>query len=62
MTHIMKQYRIAHNIGKARYVVSFHDGEKTHSDNSPFFDIQIFKRKSEMTAFIRTLIAKGYAS
>jgi hypothetical protein len=56
----MKQYRVSHNIGSARYVVSFHDGEKTHSDKSPFFDIQIFKRKVDMTAFIRVLVSKGY--
>ena len=39
------EYNLRYNIGKAKYVVNFHDGKKTHKDGSKFFDIQIFSNK-----------------
>ena len=48
------------NIGKAKYVVNFYDGKKTHKDGSPFFDIKIFKNKQAQCAFLAYLIAQGY--
>ena len=47
-----KVYSIQHNIGKAKYVVNYHDGVKTHKDGSPFFDIETFKSKVKMESFI----------
>jgi len=57
----MKTYQLNNNIGKARYVVSFNDGEKTHKDGSPFFDIKIFSNKKELKKFVSTLTENGYS-
>jgi hypothetical protein len=56
----MKTYYMQKNIGKCRYVISFHDGIKTHSDNSPFFDARIFSNKRNAQKFMRVLKSDGY--
>lgn len=56
----MKAFRIWENVGKARHVISFHDGVKTHNDGSPFFDVSIFNRKRDANRFVRALKADGY--
>ena len=56
----MKQYNIRYNIGKAKYVVNFHDGVKRHKDGSMFFDIAIFSNKKKMTKFVTNLKWDGY--
>ncbi len=56
----MKQFSIQYGIGKAKYVVNFHDGIKKHVDGSEFFDIRIFKNKKSLTSFITELILDGY--
>ncbi len=56
----MKTYYQQNNIGKAKYVVSYHNGINTHNDGSPFFDIEIFSNKVKLNVFIKTLLSKGY--
>lgn len=56
----MKTYNIKYGIGRTKYVVNFHNGEKTHQDGSPFFDIQTFKNKKKMHAFVKDLEEQGY--
>jgi hypothetical protein len=56
----MKRFHIQYNIGKARYVVSHHDGEKKNRDGSDFFDITIFSNKLNMAKFVSELKDKGY--
>ena len=56
----MKTYNLQYNIGNAKYVVNFHDGESTHNDGSPFFCIKIFSNKKELAKFERKLISEGY--
>jgi hypothetical protein len=56
----MKQFNIRYNIGKAKYVVSFFNGKKTHKDGSPFFDIEIFKNKRKVKIFTNNLLLSGY--
>jgi len=56
----MKQYRLNYTIGKAKYVISYHDGVKTHNDGSPFFDIEICGNIKKFTMFERKLLADGY--
>jgi hypothetical protein len=56
----MKLFRLKYNIGKAKYVVSYHDGIKTHKDGSPFFDIEIFKSQKKCNTFIAELRTQGY--
>ena len=48
------EYRITHNVGKAKYVVSYHIC-KLHEDGSKFFDIAIFSNKKNMNLFVRQL-------
>lgn len=47
--------RIQYNIGKVKYLVSWHDGIKTHKDGSKFFDVECFKSKAKMNKFITEL-------
>jgi len=47
------------NIGTSKYVVTWHDGQKKHTDGSDFHDIAIFKNKKKMNSFIKNLKAKG---
>jgi len=56
----LKTFNILENIGKVRHVVSFHDGVKTHQDNSPFFEVRTFSRKQDVQMFARDLKAAGY--
>lgn len=56
----MKTFKVNPQIGKVRHSVSFHDGEKTHNDGSPFFDLSIFKRKGDKEKFVKELRGKGY--
>ena len=56
----MKTYYTQRNIGKAKYVVNYHDGIKTHPDGSRFFDIAIFKSKKAMCLFIANRL-KGFS-
>lgn len=56
----MKRFRITHNVGKVRYLVSYHDGQKKHKDGSDFFDISCFGNKRKMDRFRRDLMKQGY--
>lgn len=56
----MKRFNTMCNIGKVKYVVNFHDGEKKHSDGSDFFDIATFKNKKKMEIFAKGLLKNGY--
>lgn len=48
------------SVGRAKYVVNYHDGVKTHRDGSPFYDINILKNKKDLESFVSTLISEGY--
>ena len=56
----MKTFNIMCGIGKAKYVVNYHDGIKKHDDGSKFFDIKIFTNKKSAFAFIEELENEGY--
>lgn len=56
----MKTFILKQNIGKAKYVVKFHDGVKQHPDGSPFSDIAIFTNKKKLNAFTKALSSSGY--
>jgi len=55
-----KIYYLNFNIGKTKYVVSYHDGVKKHDDGSNFYDIAIFKNKVKFNKFIGGLLKDGY--
>lgn len=56
----MKTFHIIYNVGRSRYVVNLHDGNKQHNDGSPFFDIEILKSKKALTEFTKKLLTIGY--
>lgn len=56
----MKKFYIQNNIGKAKYVVNYHDGVKEHADGSEFYDVVIFKNKKALNAFLYELRYCGY--
>jgi hypothetical protein len=55
-----KVYKVTMNVGKVKYLVSYHDGLKKYSDGSPFFDVQTFKNKTQLSTFVKGLDKKGY--
>jgi len=55
-----KNFYIQEGIGKAKYVVNFHNGVKKHNDGSDFYDIKIFKNKKDLDKFKETLLKRGY--
>jgi hypothetical protein len=55
-----KEYYLQYNIGRAKYVVNFHNGVSTHKDGSAFYDIRIFRNKPAVELFIKELSNKGY--
>jgi hypothetical protein len=56
----MKIFYVQNNIGRAKYVVSYHDGESKHKDGSPFYGMAILKSKGALAAFVQKLYAQGY--
>lgn len=56
----MKKFNLMYNVGKAKYVVNYHDGIKKHKDNSLFYDLGIFKNKKNFNSFIKKLKLEGY--
>lgn len=56
----MKIYNIKYNVGKCKYLVSYHNGEKKHKDGSNFFDIGVFKNKTTLNEFTENLKLQGY--
>jgi hypothetical protein len=56
----MKLFYEQYNIGKVKYLISYHDGIKKHDDGSDFYDVATFKNKKEFTDFKNVLINNGY--
>ena len=56
----MKKFSTNTNIGKAKYVVNFHDGKTFHKDGSDFYGIRIFSNKVDNRKFINQLLVDGY--
>lgn len=55
-----KIFHVQHNVGRAKYVVSYHDGVKKNEDGSPFYDIRIFNNKKKLISFTEGLMKQGY--
>lgn len=56
----MKDFNVMYNVGHAKYVLNYHDGIKKYADDSPFYDISIFKSKKALNIAIQNLIKEGY--
>lgn len=57
---MMRDYYIQYNVGTCKYVLNYHDGEKTHADGSAFYDCAIFSNKRKLTARVRLLKRAGH--
>ena len=55
-----KNYYCQMNVGKIKYLVNFHNGFRTHKDDSPFYDVKTFKNKKKMEVFLKVLDKEGY--
>lgn len=62
MVEHAKTYRTIAAIGKARNIVEFHDGVKSHRDGSKFFDIHICGNKRALAQFVAMLTRNGYTN
>jgi hypothetical protein len=56
----MKTFSLQQNIGSAKYVINFSDGQKVNKDGSPFSDIRIFSNKKKRDKFISKLKQDQY--
>ena len=56
----VKRFRVTNNVGKVKYLLSYHNGQKKHNDGSDFFDISCFKNKKKLNSFIEELIQENY--
>lgn len=56
----MKEFNIMYNIGRAKYVINYHNGIDTHPDGSRFFGIVILSNKKELQKATNKLIKEGY--
>ena len=52
---LVKLYNIMFGVGKAKYVVNYHDGVKKYNDGSRFYDTTLFSNKLKMNKFIKFL-------
>jgi len=57
----MKEFNLMYNVGRAKYVINYHNGKRFHIDGSRFFDILLFRNKRKFDNAIKTLLADGYA-
>ena len=55
-----KRFKVGFNIGKAKYVISHHDGRQKHKDGSDFFGISIYKNQKAFEKGQEDLKKKGY--
>lgn len=57
---VRKSFTVNTAIGRTKYSVSYHDGEKQHEDGSPFYDLRTFRNSRDRDAFVRELKQQGY--
>lgn len=50
---LVKLYNIMFGVGKAKYVVNYHDGVKKYNDGSRFYDTILFSNKLKMNKFMK---------
>lgn len=44
-----------HNVGRAKYLVTYYKEGNKHKDGSDFHDIAIFSNKKNLNKFLKTL-------
>jgi hypothetical protein len=50
-----------YNVGRVKYVVFYHNGEKFYADGSEFFDMAAFSNKRKFIKFVKELNKLGYS-
>jgi hypothetical protein len=55
-----KRFSTKRNIGKSKYVISYTDGSKHHSDGSTFWDVLVLNNKTQFNAVIKSLTDNGF--
>lgn len=55
-----KRFYVMNNVGSAKYTLNFHDGVKKNKDGSDFWDIRIFKNKTDLAKAMIDLGKAGY--
>ena len=55
-----KFYDCMDGVGKVKYLVNHHDGEKKHADGSPFIDVKTFTNKRKRDKFVTSLKKQDY--
>jgi hypothetical protein len=56
----MKTFNFMWGVGRAKYIINYHDGVKKHGDGSDFFDINIFSNKKDFFRRMDELQKEGY--
>lgn len=57
---VVKRFYLQYNIGKVKYLVSYHKDDSKYRDGSDFFHIATFKNKVKLNDFIKDLEKEGY--
>ena len=57
-----KNFKLTRSIGRAKYVISYHDGISKHKDGSPFYNVSIYSNKRDANRFCTVLESSGYKS
>lgn len=58
--HNEKNYYIQCGIGRAKYVINYHDGISKYKDGSNFYDLHICSTKKSLKQFTDNLVRMGY--
>ena len=56
----LKRFDTMYNVGRAKYVINYHNGSDKHSDGSDFFGINCFTNKAKFNKKRKELIKNGY--
>jgi len=51
----VSDYNVKYNVGRVKYLVSYHVEGKKHNDGSNFYDIACFKNKTALNNFIKSI-------
>jgi hypothetical protein len=55
-----KTFDTMFNVGKAKYVINYHDGVSTYNDGSDFIGIVTFNNKKDYEKYRKYLLSQGY--
>lgn len=57
---MQKKYYTMYNVGKAKYLINYFDGESFYPDGSEFYGVKIFSNKREFERELRRMEKEGY--